>query len=251
MCQASGERGAALLTCLLSLVLLAAIGSALTLSATTDQHIAANAGAASEALAAAHAAFARAVAELALAPDLTAVLDGSWRSQFVDGAPAGTRPAPGGGTLNLAEVVGLAGCARRAGCSTADLDTVSARRPWGTANPRWALFSHGTLDGTTGMGARGAPLYVVALVADDPADGDGNPLRDATVLGSGSSPGAGVVFVRAEAFGRRDAHRVVEGAVLRLDLQAAAIWEAADPLTRGPRPVGFPEVQVLSLGEVR
>ncbi len=246
-----GDRGAALLTCLLAIALLAAIGSALTLSATTDVMLAANAGAASEALAAARAVFARTAAELALAPDLTARLDGSWPSQFVDGAPAGTRPGPGGSTVDLGEVLALAGCARRSACSSADMDAVSARRPWGTRNPRWMLFSYGELDGQAGGGTRGAPLYVVSMVADDPADGDGDPWRDATVLGALPSPGAGVVLVRAEAFGRRGAHRVVEGALLRPDLQAVARWEAEDPRTRGLRPVQVPELQVLSSWEVR
>ena len=77
------------------------------------------------------------------------------------------------------------------------------------------------------------------------------PLSDATLLGSLPSPGAGVVLVRGEAFGHRGAHRIVEGAVLRVDLQALAAWDAADPLTRGPRPSLLPELQVLSSWEVR
>lgn len=245
------ERGAALLTCLLALVLLSAVGSALVLSATTDVLISANAGASSEALVASRAAFGRTVAELALAPDLTSVLTGAWPSQFVDGAPAGSRSGPDATTIHLAEVLSFAGCARATPCSTTDLDAVSPRRPWGTRNPRWRLFSYGPLDGTTTAGGRGAPLYVVTLVADDSADGDGDPLRDATVLGTVPSPGAGLVLVRAEAFGHRNAHRIVEGVVLRLDLQNLAAWDAADPQTRGPRPALLPELQVLSSWEVR
>jgi hypothetical protein len=245
------ERGAALLTCLLALVLLSAIGSVLVLSATTDALISANAGASSEALAASRAVFARSVAELALAPDLTSVLSGAWPSQFLDGAPAGGRSGPDGTTVDLDEVLNAAGCAKRTACSSADLDAVSPRRPWGTRNPRWRLFSYGQLDGATATGARGAPLYVVSLVADDPADGDGDPLRDATLLGSTPSPGAGVVLLRAEAFGHRNAHRVVEGAVVRVDLQALAAWDGADPLTRGPRPSLLPELQVVASWEVR
>lgn len=249
--QLRRERGAALLTCLMAMVLLAAVGSALVIAATTEVMLVANAGAAGEALAAARAVFARTIAELTLAPDLTSVLDGSWNSQFADGAPAGTRAGPGGSTVNLADVLSLAGCSRVGGCSAAALDAASGRRPWGVRNPRWKLFSYGELDGVTGSGSRGAPLYVVALVADDPADGDGDPWRDATVLGAAPSPGAGVMLVRAEAFGRRGAHRVLEGMVQRLDLRAVAEWEAADPVTRGPRPAQLPELQMLALWEVR
>lgn len=245
------ERGAALLTCLLALVLLSAVGSALVLGATTNVFLSANAGASSEALAASHAVLERTVAELILAPDLTSVLTGAWPSQFTDGAPAGRRRGPDGTTIDLAEVLSSAGCATGTPCSAADLDAVSPRRPWGPRNPHWRLFSYGQLDGVTAMGARGEPLYVVSLVADDQADGDGDPLRDATLLGSLPSPGAGVVLVRGEAFGHRGAHRIVEGAVLRVDLQALAAWDAADPLTRGPRPSLLPELQVLSSWEVR
>lgn len=245
------EHGAALLMCLLALVLLSAVGSALVLGATTNVLLSANAGASSEALVASRAVFGRTVAELALAPDLTSVLAGAWPSQFVDGAPAGSRSGPDGTTIDLAEVVSSALCARRTPCSAADVDAVSPRRPWGMRNPRWRLFSYGQLDGTTAMGARGVPLYVVSLVADDPADGDGDPTRDATLLGAVPSPGAGVVLVRAEAFGHRGAHRIVEGSVLRVDLQALAAWDGADPLTRGPRPSLLPELQVLSSWEVR
>ncbi len=56
-----------------------------------------------------------------------------------------------------------------------------------------------------------APFYIVVLVADDPAESDGDPLRDAT----GLTPGAGVLRLRSEAFGPAGAHHVVEGIVAR------------------------------------
>lgn len=247
----SSERGVALLIVLAAIVLLSAVGAALVMTTSTDVLIAANAGAATEAAYAADAAFERALAELRLAPDLTSVLDGTRPSQYVDGAPSGVRTLSDGSTLVLGQVLNRADCQKPAGCSTADLDATLRGRPWGAANPRWRLFSYGPLDGGSGLGPRGAPVYLVTMVADDPAEDDGDPWRDGARLGVTANPGAGVLLVRAEAFGRRGASRVVEGVLLRLDLQALAQWDASDPLTRGPAPAAVPVLQVLSRREVR
>jgi hypothetical protein len=45
------------------------------------------------------------------------------------------------------------------------------------------------------------------LVGDDPSENDGDPLRDGQTPGN---PGAGVIVVRAEAFGPFNVHKVVE-----------------------------------------
>ena len=120
-------------------------------------------------------------------------------------------------------------------------------RPWGSRNPRWRLFSWGNLESA----GPGLPIYVVALVADDPAETDDDPWRDGVRTGPGLNPGAGVLLVRAEGFGRRGAHRVIEGMVVRRDLVALARWQAADPSTRGPAPSSFPVLQVLAWRDVR
>jgi hypothetical protein len=93
------------------------------------------------------------------------------------------------------------------------MSAVTADRPWGANNPRWALFSYGPLSAMSSeSGALPSPDYVVVLVADDPAESDGDPSRDGE---PGSGPGAGVILVRAEAFGPLEAHRVVQAAVAR------------------------------------
>src|SRR4029077_16732021 len=56
--------------------------------------------------------------------------------------------------------------------------------------------------------------YAVVMVADDPSENDGNPLQDGV---SQTNPGMGVIAMRAEAFGPRGAHKIVELTVARTD----------------------------------
>jgi hypothetical protein len=91
----------------------------------------------------------------------------------------------------------------------------------------------------------------MSMVADDPLETDDDPTRDGLATGPLSNPGAGVLSVRTEAFGRRGAHRVLEGTVVRRDLVVRARWDAADPLMRGPAPAGAPELQRISWQERR
>lgn len=241
----------ALIVTLLAMLLLSAIGAALVLATTADTLIAANSGAASEALYAADAAFERTVAELQGVPTFTSVLSGAVVSGFRDGAASGSRPLPDGASVDLDAVVNLANCGRNTACSDPDLDRISGDRPWGPRNPRWRLFSWGNLDATSGGTTGGLPLFVATLVADDPSEVDGDPWSDGGSSGPAPSPGAGLLWVRAQAFGRRGAHRIVEGAVSRLDLLARARWECADPATRGPAPSSFPVLQVVAWREAR
>ncbi|MGC4084594.1 MAG: pilus assembly PilX N-terminal domain-containing protein [Vicinamibacterales bacterium] len=94
------ERGAALITSLLAIVILSAVGAALVLAATTDLAIAANAGASTEVFYAAEGAFERTLSELRDAPDLSVVLDGTVPSRFTDGASTGTRRLTDGSTID-------------------------------------------------------------------------------------------------------------------------------------------------------
>ena len=245
------ERGVALVVTLMAMLLLSAIGAALVVVTGADVQIAANAGAAVEAFFAADAALERTAAELRSVPDFTAVLSGAAASAFAEGLPSGERVLPDGSRIDLAEVVNLANCQKRAECLEADLNASIRERPWGPRNPRWRLFSYGPLRGRAGTTQTTSPLYVVSMVADDPSETDADPWRDGIPPGAAMNPGAGVLLVRAEAFGRRGAHRVVEGSIVRLDLVARAGWEAADPGTRGPAPPGFPVLQVRSWREVR
>ncbi len=243
------ERGLALIVTLLAMLLLSAIGAALVLATSADTLIAANSGAATEALYAADATFERTVAELRSVPSFTAVLSGTVVSAFRAGAVSGPLPLPDGSSVDFDVVLNQANCGRATPCSESDLDRSTGDRPWGPRNPRWRLFSWGSFDAASGGTTGGLPLVVVAMVADDPAETDGDPWRDGGSIGPGASPGAGILWVRAEAFGRRGARRIIEGAVSRLDLSALARWELADAATRGPAPSGFPVLQVIAWRE--
>jgi hypothetical protein len=112
---------------------------------------------------------------------------------------------PDGTALDLDAIVNLANCSKRTPCSDADMDAITADRPWGANNPRWQLYGYGRL-------SRLAPRvrassYMIALVADDPSERDGDPLRDAP---DPAEPGSGLMTMRIEAFGLRGGHRKLE-----------------------------------------
>lgn len=205
--------GTALVVVLATMLLLCAIGLALVLLSTTDRLASDNVGRASSALYAADAAIERVLPDLLRAPDWDAVLAGRVTSGLTDGPPGGTRVLADGSTIVLDEIVSLANCGTVAACSDAAMDAVTAERPWGRNNPRWSLFAYGPLTAVVGTGDPWpAGEYVVVLASDDPAESDDDPLRDGEV---GSSPGAGVIQLRAEAFGPFRSHRVVEVSVAR------------------------------------
>lgn len=247
----SYERGAALVLALLAGLLLSAIGTSLVVLTSADVLIADNAGASTEAFDAAEGALERVLAELQAAPDLTSVLSGAVASRFVDGAPEGVRMLPGGLRVDLAEVVNEANCHNPARCTETSITAKSRDRPWGARNPRWRPLAYGPLDGA---GTNGIPiLYLVVLVADDPADDDGDPWLDGGVAAAapagGLNPGAGVLLVRAEAFGRRSARRVVEAVIRRPDVALRALWGTQDPATRGDPPTLSPTLMLVGWRE--
>lgn len=244
------DDGMALIVTMLLMLLLSTMAATLALTTSADSAAAEHDGASVEALSAAEAGVERALADLRSAVDFTAILDGSSPSAFTDGAGL-TRVAPGGTPVRLDEVVNMATCARPRPCTDAQASAVTPDRPWGSRNPRWRLFAHESLDSLASAEWRGFSPYVVVLVADDPAETDGDPLRDGVQSGGAVNPGAGVLLVRAEAFGRRNAHRVIEATVRRADLAALARWRAADALTRGPTPSGPPQIERLAWTEVR
>jgi hypothetical protein len=215
------DSGVALLIAMVVLVLISALSSALVLWTMTEAQIARGFGIGLEGRYAAGAAAERALIDLGAAADWTAVLDGSRRSSFNDGAPSGTRRLPDNSTIDLDVVRNWANCAHASTCSDTELAAVTAERPWGANNPRWQLFAYGPLSEVTAPSII-SPFYVIVLVADDPSERDGNPLRDAV---DPKDPGAGVIQIRGEAFGPRGAHRVVALTVAR------AVAGAAGPAT--------------------
>jgi hypothetical protein len=205
------ERGLALVVVLMTMVMLSVLGVALVLATTAETRIAGNFRVAQQTLHAAEAAAEHTVDHLALVPDWSVLLGGGVLSSFADGLPSGNRQLDDGAVINLTEVVNYANCQKASACSSTDMDAVTEDRPWGPNNPRWSIFAFGRLRTLLPAGAVPAPQYVVVMTGDDPGEVDNDPARD----GAAGTPGAGVIALRAEAFGPGGAHKVIELTVAR------------------------------------
>ena len=191
MTRGRGERGVALLITIMALLLLSAVGAALILTSTSETIIAAHFRNGIEARYAAGAIVARAIEDVAGAADWSLLVDGTLRSAWVDGAPTGLRTLGDGSTIDLAQVVNLANCQKTTACSLADMNAITAERPWGANNPRWKPYAYGPLrDMLPASNTIDSPYYVLLLV--------------------GNGPAPALLAMRAEAFGPRGAHAVVE-----------------------------------------
>jgi hypothetical protein len=235
-----GEQGVAVIMAIMATTLMLTLGGALILLSSSETAIAANFRAAHEATYAADAAVERAIADLRHQTDWTAVLAGDVRSSFADGLPSGTRTLADGSTIDLDRLTNLANCQKISVCADADIATVTSDRPWGANNPRWALFAYGPLANMLGPATVRSSFYMLAFVGDDPSENDGNPAADGLTVGGTPNPGNGIVVIRAEAFGPRNAHKVVEATIGRLTIPP-------------PDPGGQPstELRVLSWRDVR
>jgi PilX N-terminal len=201
--QIARSDGVVLVATLLVLLLMSAVGAALVLVSSSETLIAANFRNSHEALYAAEAAAERAIADFAAVPDVDLVLSGAGQSTFVDGPPGGLREWQGV-RVDLTEVVNLSRCRKKAPCTDAEMDSVTIERPWGPNNPRWQPYAYGWLKDA--WPSIVSPFYVVVLIGDDPSENDNDPLRD----GAAANVGAGVVALRAEAFGPRSVHKAVD-----------------------------------------
>jgi hypothetical protein len=212
-----GERGVAMIIAMLAMLLMSALGTALVLTTTTETNIAGNFRNSSEALFAADAGLERAMEDILTVPDWNKLLDGSTQSAFVDGAPSGSRTLQDGSTIDLTQAINMANCQKVATCSDADMnDSTNRERPWGVNNPRWKLYAYANLkDMLPVTDTINSPYYVVVMVADDPSENDGDPSKDGA--NSLLNPGSGVIAMRAEAFGPRGAHKVLEQTLARTD----------------------------------
>jgi hypothetical protein len=221
------ERGIALVIALLATLVMVAIGSALILTATTESRITRNFKNSTEAFYAVDAVLERVVEELRGIADWNVLLGGGAHSAFADGDPNGTRVLADGRTIDLAAVINDLNCRNISGCSDDAMDAITAERPWGANNPRWEPFAWGYASNLGSGVMIDSPVYVVAMIADDPSDCDDNPLVDGGAIvscppGVASNPGAGVLAVRAEAFGPFGAHRAVELTVSRVVQEAGS-----------------------------
>jgi hypothetical protein len=136
---------------------------------------------------------------------------------FTDG-PQRMRALADGRRIDLGEVVNLANCRQTAPCSSSAMDAATADRPWGSNNPRWQLFAWGFLNGL--LPAAESSFYVVAMVADDSSENDGDPLLDGSTACTQNgivacNPGTGRIELRAEAFGPFGAHKILESTISR------------------------------------
>ena len=111
------EHGAALICALMGMTILMALGAALVAITSTETIIAGNfRNSTPEALYAAEAAAELAVAELRTRTHWIGVVEGTERSQFIDGAPGGVRGLPTDAPVDLTAVVNIANCGAPAPC---------------------------------------------------------------------------------------------------------------------------------------
>ena len=178
------DRGVALVIALFAMTVMSALGAALVLLTSTESIIAGNFRHSRQAFYAAEAIAELTLAELRGLASWTPVVEGTQRSQFVDGPPEGPRDLPTGSPINLSEVFNLANC--------------GAPTPCGGV-PRWQLFAYGPVRNLAPAGAVESPFYIAALV--------GGAVQ--------SADGGSVVTVRGEAFGPRGAHRAIAVTVSR------------------------------------
>jgi len=207
------ENGMALAVAMMALALMMALGVGLVLTTSAETMVAGNFSRRIESVHAADAGLERALGDLAALPDWNLALSGAVRSTFVDGPPSGLRTAPGGATIDLARAQNEINCGQAAACTDTDMDAVTVDRPWGSNNPRWQLYAYGSLADLLPGAAVASAYYVAVFIADDQSENDNDPLRDA---GNIEQSGAGVITLRAEAFGARGSHAVVEATVARV-----------------------------------
>jgi Tfp pilus assembly protein PilX len=234
------ECGVALVIALMATTLMLTLGCALVLLSSSETVITANFRAAHEAAYAADAAMERALADLRNVPDWTTVLSGGARSSFADGAPSGGRTLADGVSIDLAQVTNLANCQKPTVCDDAEIAAITADRPWGANNPRWTLYAYGPLADMLGATTVRSAFYVLAFVGDDSSENDDDSTRDGVSVAGEPNPGRAILAVRAEAFGPRNAHRVIEATVARLEVPPEAPGEPAST-----------ELHVLSWRDVR
>jgi hypothetical protein len=207
------ERGAALVVSLMAMLLLSALGLALVMTTMTETKIAGNFTASQEAMYAADAAIERAMQDVLTVADWNAMLAGTVKSAFVDGA-AGNRDVAGGFTFSLVEATNLMNCNKTATCTTTEMDTTTEDRPWGANNPRWQLYAHGPVNNFMPTNTLNSNLYVVVWVADDPSETDNLPLQDGNTT---TNPGTGVITMRAAAYGANGVNRIIDVTLSRTD----------------------------------
>src|SRR5512140_151473 len=210
--DADRDHGSAIIVVLLGMTFLLALTAAAVLLASSDLKAASRQRDARIALSAAEAALERAAAEIVETSDWNPILSGAIASSRVDGPASTPRISLAGTSLAPEQVANLAICGTSVACPAPAWAAATAERPWGPNNPWWRPYAYGPIDSAT---PGQAATYVVVLVGDDPSESDGDPWRDGVAP---ENPGAGIVLLRAEAFGPSDTRRVIEAAIARVSL---------------------------------
>ncbi|MCE2543481.1 MAG: hypothetical protein J4F30_08615 [Acidobacteria bacterium] len=174
----------------MALLVLVALTGALMPITSSETAIAANHRLALQTRYAAEAALERAIRELGAAGSWDDVLAGRLQSAVWDSQTS--RRLADGAVLDL-EV------------EAAELENAGAGRSGAGRDLPWRLFSHGPLDAVLPRDPSGGLLHTAVWVADDPADGDGDPLRDAN----------GALLLHAAAIGPALAQRAVQATLTR------------------------------------
>ncbi len=228
------SRGFALLSVLLWLSLLAALALGVALATSAE---APAAGALHDKLKmsrAAESAVSLAIGLLAEQPDWTGAPGGNIVSPFVDGPP-GLRVG-GGLHVDVTAETNRRTCGRTSTCDDAAVSTPSAARPWAARNPRWQLLVHQPLRDVDATAGAVCPCYLMAWVADDPGDADGDPWRDAPL----GVTGHGVLLVRGAAFGVLGALAEVEALVAQPCRRSGAVCPGIRVQSWGPASDALP-----------
>src|SRR4029450_4392166 len=111
------EDGVAMMMAMAAMLLTSALGVALVLATSSEGVIASNFRDQAAGAYAAEAAVERVLDDLAAAENWNAVLNGTMRSTFVDGAPNGARMLADGSTIDLGQIVSMADCGRIQPCA--------------------------------------------------------------------------------------------------------------------------------------
>jgi hypothetical protein len=199
------ERGAALLLALLCTSAMAAVAAGLLALAHAETELAARQASGTAARTAANAVLDHVVRHLRTVPDWTTIAGDGSTSVAFDGSSS--VDAPWGQPIDVAALT-----------TRLQAETM-ASWPAGPDVPRWRVFASGRLSTFVGGDLGHHDEYLIAWIADDGADADGNPSVDAN----------GVLLVRAAALAPRATMAQVQVALARLEMLDPDVPNALPP----------------------
>ena len=203
-----GEEGIALIIALLATMLLTALGMTLVLMSNTETMISSNYRNSQEALYAADAGTERVVQDLLLIPRWNDILAAGATSKDCGGGLTVNESATPSGFMDTSTTASIPGSNLTVDLMKATCNLQAGTNGtaiWGADNPSWRLFAWGRMKDLLPNNQIDSQMYLAVWVADDPADGDGDPLSDTN----------GVLTVHAEAFGPSGTRKTVEVTVAK------------------------------------